>query len=772
VAKQPRTSASPTKAEKPAPLAEKPGAEKPAAAKPAAAKPAAAKSPSWQLPDVEIAALAAGRHHDPFAVLGPHDTPDGLVIRAFVPNAENVSVLSSELATPVALQRRHEDGVFEGLAPGASHAYRLHASNAGGEWDVEDPYRYGPLLGQMDDYLYVEGTHLRLWDKLGARPIHHEGTDGVHFAVWAPHARRVSIVGDFNNWDGRRHPMRKRVDTGVWEIFLPGVGAGAYYKYEIIGPNGALLPLKSDPFAFASEMRPGTASRVQSAEPFAWTDQHWMENRAKFDPRKAPMSIYEVHLGSWKRRDHQRFLNYDEFADELVSYAVHMGYTHLELLPVSEHPLDASWGYQPTGLFAPTSRFGSPEGFARFVDKAHEAGVGIILDWVPAHFPTDSHGLAWFDGSALYEHPDPRRGFHPDWNTAIYDFGRREVANFLIANALFWLERYHIDGLRVDAVASMLYLDYSRKAGEWIPNIHGGRENLDAISFLQRMNKEVYAHHPGVMTIAEESTAWPGVSKPVHDGGLGFGFKWNMGFMHDTLDYMEREPIYRQYHHDDLTFGLIYAFSENFVLPLSHDEVVHGKNSIVNKMSGLEGDKFATLRAYYTLMWAYPGKKLLFMGQDFGQRREWNENVGLDWDLMQYGPHKGLSDLVRDLNHLYRERPALHERDCEGDGFEWMVVDDSANSVFAWARYAANVAPIVVVANLTPVARDDYVVPLPLKGRWREVFNSDSERYFGLNRGNMGGIFAQEGNWKGKPAMARINLPPLTAILLEWAGNE
>jgi len=448
-----------------------------------------------------------------------------------------------------------------------------------------------------------------------------------------------------------------------------------------------------------------------------------------------------------------------------------MGYTHIELLPVTEHPLDASWGYQPTGMFAPTSRFGSPEGFARFVDRAHAAGIGVILDWVPAHFPTDSHGLAWFDGSALYEHPDPRRGFHPDWNTAIYDFGRREVANFLIANALFWLERYHIDGLRVDAVASMLYLDYSRRDGEWLPNVHGGRENLDAIAFLQRMNKEVYAAHPGVMTIAEESTAWPGVSKPVHDGGLGFGFKWNMGFMHDTLSYMQREPVYRQYHHDDLTFGLIYAFAENFVLPLSHDEVVHGKNSIVNKMSGMEGDKFATLRAYYALMWAYPGKKLLFMGQDFGQRREWNENVGLDWDLMQYGPHKGLSDLVRDLNHLYRGRAALHQRDCEGDGFEWMVVDDNANSVFAWARYATDAMPIVVVANLTPVARDDYLLPLPLAGQWWEILNTDSERYFGLNRGNSGGVYAYAGDWKGKPASARINLPPLTAIMLEWAGN-
>lgn len=757
MAKTTKTNAPVARAEKPAPLAKRPASR--------------GKTADWRLSDVEVAALAAGRHADPFAVLGPHETPAGLVVRAFIPNAETLSVLAPNLAGPVALERRHDDGVFEGLVPDSVGIYRLRAVNAGGQWEVEDPYRFGPLLGQVDDYLLTEGTHLRLWDKLGARPLRHGDMEGVHFAVWAPHARRVSIVGDFNDWDGRRHPMRKRVDTGVWEIFLPGVKVGAYYKYEIIGPNGALLPLKSDPFAFASELRPGTASRVASSEAFAWTDQQWLEERAHRDARRAPMSIYEVHLGSWKRGEHQRFLSYEQLADELIAYVQHMGYTHIELLPVTEHPLDASWGYQPTGMFAPTSRFGSPEGFARFVDRAHAAGIGVILDWVPAHFPTDSHGLAWFDGSALYEHPDPRRGFHPDWNTAIYDFGRREVANFLIANALFWLERYHIDGLRVDAVASMLYLDYSRRDGEWLPNIHGGRENLDAIAFLQRMNKEVYAAHPGVMTIAEESTAWPGVSKPVHDGGLGFGFKWNMGFMHDTLSYMQREPVYRQYHHDDLTFGLIYAFAENFVLPLSHDEVVHGKNSIVNKMSGLEGDKFATLRAYYALMWAYPGKKLLFMGQDFGQRREWNENVGLDWDLMQYGPHKGLSDLVRDLNHLYRGRAALHQRDCEGDGFEWMVVDDNANSVFAWARYATDAMPIVVVANLTPVARDGYLLPLPLAGQWWEILNTDSERYFGLNRGNAGGVYAYAGDWKGKPASARINLPPLTAIMLEWAGN-
>jgi 1,4-alpha-glucan branching enzyme len=718
-----------------------------------------------------VEALAAGRHGDPFAVLGPHAAGDKTVLRAFVPHAERLAVEDRDGNRLASLERRHEDGVFEGLLEGNLHAYRLRAENEGGGWTFEDPYRFPPLLGPLDDYLHTEGTHLRLWDKLGARPLTLEGVAGVHFAVWAPRARRVSVVGDFNDWDGRRHVMRKRVDTGVWEIFLPGVGLGACYKYEIIGPNGALQPLKCDPFAFSAELRPGTASRVVPTDPFAWTDATWMEARARQDHRRSPIAVYEVHLGSWRRgEDWQRFLSYDELADQLVPYVAGMGYTHIELMPVSEHPLDASWGYQPTGLFAPTSRFGSPDAFARFVDRAHNAGLGVILDWVPAHFPTDAHGLARFDGLALYEHPDPRRGFHPDWNTAIFDFGKREVANLLIANALFWVERFHIDGLRVDAVASMLYLDYSRKEGEWIPNVHGGRENLEAISFLQRVNSELYAAHPGVMTVAEESTSWPGVSQPVHAGGLGFGFKWNMGFMHDTLAYMQRDPIHRPWHHEDITFGLLYAFAENFVLPLSHDEVVHGKGSIVNKMSGLEGDKFATLRAYYAGIWGYPGKKLLFMGQDFAQRREWNENVGLDWDLLQFAPHRGVNDLVRDLNHLYRTRPALHARDCEGEGFEWLVVDDAANAVFAWARHAPDENPVAIILNMTPVEREGYVLPLPRPGQWSEILNTDAERYAGGNRGNLGGVRAEAGEWSGKPAHARLTLPPLSALYLEWTS--
>ncbi len=723
---------------------------------------------AWRLDDGAVAALAAGRHADPFAVLGPHAVSDGVVVRAFIAGATTLTLLAAGAKAGVAMTLRDPDGVFEVFLTRDPGAYTLAAGNAGGSWTVEDPYRLAPVLGSVDDYLHAEGTHGRLWERLGAHPMVHQGVTGTHFAVWAPNARRVSVVGDFNDWDGRRHPMRKRVDTGVWEIFLPGIGAGALYKYEIIAANGALLPLKSDPMAFAGEMRPGTASRVVATDAHAWTDDAWRTSQPA-DWRRAPVSIYEVHLGSWRRGERGRFLSYDELADTLVPYAAGLGFTHLELLPVSEHPLDASWGYQPVGLFAPTSRFGDPAGFARFVDKAHAAGLGVILDWVPAHFPTDAHGLYRFDGTALYEHPDQRRGFHPDWNTAIYDFGRREVANFLVANALFWLERFHIDGLRVDAVASMLYLDYSRKAGEWVPNDEGGRENKEAIAFLQRLNREVYASHPATLTIAEESTAWPGVSRPVHDGGLGFGFKWNMGFMHDTLAYMSKEGIHRRWHHDLITFGLLYAFSENFVLPLSHDEVVHGKASIVNKMAGLEGEKFATLRSYYALMWGYPGKKLLFMGQEFAQRREWNENVSLDWDLLDTGPHRGVADLVRDLNRLYRGKLALHARDCEGEGFEWLIVDDKDSSVFAFARHAPGANPIAVVVNLTPIAREHYMLPLPRPGRWIEILNTDSALYGGGDRGNLGLVLAYDAPHAGKPAHAHVLLPPLGALFLEWA---
>jgi 1,4-alpha-glucan branching enzyme len=555
--------------------------------------------------------------------------------------------------------------------------------------------------------------------------------------------------------------MRKRQDIGVWEIFIPGIGAGRAYKYRITGPDGKVQPLKADPFAFASELRPKTASITADTVKPDWGDEAHRTHWASVDPRLHPISIYEVHPGSWQRDENGWFLTWDEMAEKLIPYAADMGFTHIEFLPVSEHPYDPSWGYQTTGLYAPSARFGDTQGFARFVDGAHRAGLGVLIDWVPAHFPTDEHGLAHFDGTALYEHEDPRLGFHPDWNTAIYNFGRREVASFLVNNALFWAERYHVDGLRVDAVASMLYRDYSREPGEWIPNKDGGRENWEAVEFIRTMNKALYGSHSGIMTIAEESTSWPGVTLPAHESGLGFGFKWNMGFMHDTLKYMARDPIHRRHHHDDITFGLMYAFAENFVLPLSHDEVVHGKGSLLGKMSGDDWQKFANLRAYYGLMWGYPGKKLLFMGQEFAQAREWSEERALDWELLDAPAHEGIQRLVRDLNHLYREKPALHARDCEEDGFRWLIVDDAQNSVFAWLRQAPGAKPIAVISNMTPALHDHYRVPLPHDGTWREVLNSDAAIYGGSGKGNLGLVHSTDGG-------ADIVLPPLSTIMLEY----
>lgn len=728
--------------------------------------------PDWKTSTPEIEAIAGGRHGDPFAVLGLQQMGRIWVARAFVPGAEELTAETADGRHPTPLERRHPAGFFEGPVSVTERTPLVYrARNAGGEWTVADAYLLGPVLGPLDDYYIGEGNHLRLHDRLGAHPMRHEGHDGVHFAVWAPNASRVSVVGDFNGWDGRRHVMRKRRDTGVWEIFIPGAHEGQCYKYELLDPQGKLLPLKSDPMGFAAEMRPRTASKVARTDNFTWSDEAYMSERRSGDPRRRPMSVYEVHLGSWQHRDDGSFLSYDELADRLVPYAAGMGFTHLELLPISEHPFDPSWGYQPTGLFAPTSRFGDPQGFARFVNRAHQAGIGVILDWVPAHFPTDEHGLARFDGTALYEHEDPRQGFHPDWNTAIYNFGRREVASFLLNNALFWLERYHADGLRVDAVASMLYLDYSRKDGEWIPNERGGRENLEAIAFLQRVNHEAYGQNPGAVTIAEESTAFPGVSQPTSAGGLGFGFKWNMGFMHDTLSYLKREPIHRKHHHNDLTFGLLYAFSENFVLPLSHDEVVHGKGSLLNKMAGDAWQKFATLRAYYAFMWGYPGKKLLFMGQELAPWQEWSEARSLDWELDHHPAHRGVQSLVRDLNRHYRGIPALHARDCEPEGFEWLLADDRDNSVFAWARHAGDGgAIVVVVSNFTPVPRHGYVLPLPRAGHWREILNSDAGDYGGSGLGNMGGVHAEPHPSHGKPAHAKVTLPPLATLYFMLDG--
>lgn len=719
-------------------------------------------------PTAAIDALLDGTHADPFSLLGVHEGPEGAFARAVLPGAATAEAHSLAGKKLGKLKRVDERGLFEGKVKGARQPLRYRCTaGSDHEWWVTDAYSFGPVLGPIDDLLIAQGAHFRLFDKLGAHLIEHEGAPGVHFAVWAPNARLVSLVGEFNDWNPARHPMRRRDDIGVWEIFLPDIGAGRAYKFRIVGPNGEVLPLKADPFAFASELRPKTASLTAEPGKPDWGDAAHRKHWASVDPRREAISIYEVHPGSWRRDENGWFQSWDRMADELIPYVADMGFTHIEFLPVSEHPYDPSWGYQTTGLYAPSARFGGPDGFARFVDGAHRAGIGVLIDWVPAHFPTDAHGLAKFDGTALYEHEDPRLGFHPDWNTAIYNFGRREVASFLVNNALFWAERYHVDGLRVDAVASMLYRDYSRKAGEWIPNQAGGRENWEAVEFLRAMNKAVYGSHPGVLTIAEESTAWPGVSQPAYDEGprtsLGFGFKWNMGFMHDTLQYMARDPVHRSFHHNDITFGLTYAFSENFVLPLSHDEVVHGKGSLLTKMSGDDWQQFANLRAYYGLMWGYPGKKLLFMGQEFAQRREWSEERALDWDLLDSPAHEGIRRLVRDLNRLYRDLPALHARDCEGDGFEWLVVDDAANSVFAWLRRAPGAAPVAVVTNMTPAPQETYHLPLPHDGIWREVLNSDAASYGGSGKGNLGSVTAEGGT-------ARIVLPPLATIFLEYRG--
>jgi 1,4-alpha-glucan branching enzyme len=720
-----------------------------------------------------ISAIVDGRHGDPFAVLGPHEVGGTLVIRAFVPAAARLEVIDPESNVVAArLARIGEPGFFDGVVAQRPvwFSYRLRASNAGGTWEFDDPYRFGPVLGELDDYLMREGTHQRLWERLGARVVQHQTAWGVSFAVWAPSASRVAVVGDFNEWDGRRHPMRSRRGTGVWELFVPGLQQDTLYKYEIKDSGGTLLPLKADPLGMKAELRPSTASAVASPEPLSWTDGAWLAARAKVQSVAAPVSIYEVHLGSWQRGEANRFLSYDELADRLIPYVVEMGFTHIELLPINEHPFDGSWGYQPIGLFAPTSRHGAPDAFARLIGRCHAAGIGVLLDWVPGHFPTDPHGLGRFDGTALYEHADPRQGMHQDWGTLIYNYGRAEVANYLHANALFWLEHYHLDGLRVDAVASMLYLDYSRKAGEWIPNPHGGNENIEAIAFLRRMNELAYGQHPGIMTVAEESTAWAGVSRPTWTGGLGFGFKWNMGWMHDTLDFMSQEPIYRRWQHHKMTFGLLYAFSENFVLPLSHDEVVHGKGSILARMPGDDWQKFANLRAYYGFMWGHPGKKLLFMGQEFAQGREWNHQESLDWHLTDVHWHAGVRRLVHDLNALYRALPALHQRDCDPSGFEWIEANDAENSVLSWLRHGQEgTPPVLVISNFTPVPRHNYRVGLPLHGRWIERLNTDAEGYGGSGMGNLGAVMAEQVSSHGRPFSASFTLPPLSTLYFQHA---
>jgi 1,4-alpha-glucan branching enzyme len=719
------------------------------------------------LPRDVIQAIVDGRIGDPFRWLGMHETGAGVRVAAFDPGAAEVRVLDMD-GTPVApLERIHPAGVFAGLVPGRRQRfpYRLAFQGDGREWGGPDPYSFPPVLGELDIHLIAEGRHRELYRRLGAHPMTICGVEGTAFAVWAPNARRVSVVGDFNFWDGRRHPMRLIYGAGVWEIFLPGIGVGARYKFEILGAQGDLQPQKADPLALRQEHPPATASIVHRLP-----DPPEQQERPSIDPRAAPISIYEVHLGSWRRADGNRMLTYEEFASQLVGYATDMGFTHIEFLPVAEHPFSGSWGYQPIGLFAPTARFGEPEGFQRLVRACHDAGLGVIIDWVPAHFPSDGYGLVYFDGTHLYEHADPRLGFHRDWNTLIYNFGRREVRNFLTANALFWLERYGVDGLRVDAVASMLYLDYSRQPGEWIANIHGGRENLEAIELIREVNRLVQERCPGRLTIAEESTAWPGVSRPVEDGGLGFSFKWNMGWMHDTLEYMRKDPVYRRHHHHQMTFGIHYAFSENFVLPLSHDEVVHGKGSLLGKMPGDRWQRFANLRAYFGFMWTHPGKKLLFMGGEFGQEREWNHDRSLDWHLLASPEHAGLQRLVRDLNHYYRQQPALHELDCDPAGFAWIEGGDSGNSVFSFERRSAGGQVVVVVCNMTPVVRQDYGIGVPRAGVWRERINTDASAYGGANIGNGGILHAEATPMHGRPASLRLTLPPLATLVLEPEG--
>ena len=711
--------------------------------------------------------IVRGRLSDPFGTLGLHPADAGHDITVFAPDAGEVRVVDANGKALAEMERVHPEGVFHASFPKAAKpfAYRLHCRAGEHDWTRDDPYRFGPTLGETDEYLIAEGRHEELWTKLGARPVTHEGVEGTAFAVWAPNARRVSVVGHFDAWDGRRHPMRRRLGAGLWELFVPGIGAGELYKFEIVGTYGDVLPLKADPMSFRQEPAPGTGSIVSGPVAHDWSDAAWTA-RARGDARAEPMSIYEVHLGSWRRGDGDAVLSYAEAAPLLADYVRDMGFTHVEFLPLNEHPYTPSWGYQPIGLFAPTSRFGSPEDFAAMVDHLHGAGVGVIMDWVPAHFPSDEHGLAKFDGTALYEHEDPRLGFHKDWNTLIYNFGRNEVSNFLRASAVYWLKELHVDALRVDAVASMLYLDYSRAAGEWIPNRFGGRENLDAIDFLRDVNRQVEARTDGI-TIAEESTAFPNVSRPVSEDGLGFDFKWNMGWMHDTLTYMAQDPINRRWHHDKMTFGIHYAWSENFVLPLSHDEVVHGKGSLIGKMPGDDWQRFANLRAYLGWMWTHPGKKLLFMGGEFAQEREWSHDRSLDWHLTDDPRHGGIQRLVRDLNAAYRDHPALHVRDCEPSGFQWIDGGNAEDNVFSFLRLGGEGdPPVAVVCNMAPVLREGFRVGLPVGGAWREVLNSDAADYGGTGSGNGGSIHADGAGWHGQPVSAGLTLPPLSTLIL------
>jgi 1,4-alpha-glucan branching enzyme len=708
--------------------------------------------------------LLEARHHDPFAVLGRHPTDGIEIFRALLPHAESARIESDGPQ----MQRIPGTDLFECRVEhgnGIPQHYSISWQDKSGRTGHHvDPYTFPPQLPDFDLYLFGEGKHHHIYRVLGAHLHVVDGVEGVLFSTWAPNAERVSVVGDFNAWDGRPHGMRSRGGSGVWELFIPGLQAGCLYKFEIRNRQQNTLLLKADPYGQRFELRPGTASIVVDRDCYEWGDAEWLNNRSSREWLHEPMSVYEVHLGSWRLDKQGQFLNYRALAEMLVEYVKPLGFTHIELLPITEHPFDGSWGYQTTGYFAPTSRFGSPDDFRWFVDYCHEQGIGIILDWVPAHFPKDAHGLAWFDGTPLYEHEDPRLGEHRDWGTLIYNYGRNEVRNFLIGSALYWLEEFHLDGLRVDAVASMLYLDYSREAGDWIPNKYGGNENLEAIAFLRELNTVTHQQCPGTLIMAEESTAWPQVTRPTWTGGLGFSMKWNMGWMHDTLEYFNKDPIHRHYHHDQLTFGLLYAFTENFILPFSHDEVVHGKGSLLARMPGDDWQRFANLRLLYTYMLTYPGKKLLFMGCEFGQGKEWNAAKELDWYLLDYPLHQGVSKALGDLNRLYAATPALHRVDFSHEGFEWIDCHDASQSVLSYLRRSGDEF-VLVVFNFTPVPRHDYRIGVPESGTYQEIFNSDSTYYGGGNVGNMP-ITAEPREWMGRPYSINLTIPPLGGIVL------